>query len=299
MTGIGSGDVAVAKAGNVYTVNFQGALSANTTALTSDGADVSLVSGLTVPLGGGVDTEVTGFTNAQTLGAVLSAVLTEVNGSPVTVTPVYDSVAHTLSYDINWTHTVTGVDLPLDLGLDLGDLQDVVSNSLLTVTGSADFDLTFGIDLAARAAFTLAPPLPLSSGSGIEVPVDGVLDEDLIFDLVLNNDFDNPVPVTVTAASTSTNVSVADLILDFQAAVDAAILSGAAKALGFDYFNAGDSLAQLLTAARAPTSFAPTEGLVEIDGVEGVLFGLSVNQETPVTVFLPRVFTDGTPHSSS
>ena len=149
--------------------------------------------------------------------------------------------------------------------------------SVLTGTGSITFDLTVGIDLRQSSEFRIAPPLPISGDARVEVPSDGKLTEDLQFNLILNNDFDNPFPVTVSVSDTSTNGSVDDLVMDVQQKVDESIVGGAALALGFNYAKGSDSRTNSITAVAAPSGFNLPE----------IVFGLSINEEEPLPVLLP------------
>ncbi len=276
LTGVSSGDVSVSVSETafdqrVYTINFQGALSGNTTALTA--GDITVVTGLTVPLGGEVSTQISGFANAQDLGAILTDVL------GVTVTPTYDASAQSLTYRLQWTHDLALPQLAIDLGLDLDVLEDAVSSDLLDTGGNTlTFDLSFGIDLAARAPFTLAPPLPVNDGAGIEAPADGKLTSDLTFDVILNNDDNLTFTVTVPVADTTTNTGPADLRDDIENRIDEALLSGSAQALGFNYFDG----------SATPTSSITADRLFDDSLFTGnVVFALSVNGDSPTPVFMP------------
>ena len=253
-----AGGVVVSGTVGDYTVTFNN--NGARTLLVEDGAGLSR--GLTATAAPGVDARVAAFANAQSLGALLSAILKEL-GTPSPdsdATPTYDSVNQELTYPLDWTHTIEGLaDLPFDapdqVQLPLGVLTDVVTSDQLAIGGTLEFDFVFGVDLARRAPFTLAPPLPLGGAPGIAAPSSGQLSEDLTFKLVINNDFENPIAVTVAASDTTSNSGVGDLVQDFQSAVDAAITSGAAKALGFDYFSGGTA-ASTLTAPRDPRAFS-------------------------------------------
>src|SRR5262249_11441412 len=192
------------------------------------------------------------------------------------VTPTYDAATHSLKYDLNWTHALSLPDLAINLGLDLGDLKDVATGDFLDASGNnLVFDLTFGINLAARAPFTLSPPLPVGNGAAIAAPANGQLVQDLAFDVILNNDPTKVVHVTVPKANTTTNTSPSDLRDDVQQAVDQAILSGASRALGFNYFNGNTTPGSSVTADRDfnAANFTGT-----------IVFALTVNKDAPVPV---------------
>ena len=281
---IGAGNVSVTRSGQVYTIEFTGALGNQDVPLITADA-TNLEAALTVPLGGDINTRVVGYANVQQLGRVLTQVLRDLGNAGANVVPFYNEADHSLTMDLSWSHAIADIGkLAVDLGVDLSPLTDVATAALLEADGAINFDFTFGIDLADRAVITLSSPLPFTNDATLEAPA-GALTSDLVFSLVINEDFDNEIEVTVTPAAEQ----AVGLQQAIQNAVDAAILSGAAKELGFDYvdnfvFGDGAALASTLTGTRAPLSFAPAGDVV---------FGLSVNGGAPSRITLREADTVG------
>ncbi len=159
------------------------------------------------------------------------------------------------------------------------------ATSVLTLDSSQSsvtFNLTVGIDLRPIGAFELAPPLPITTDARLEVPASGVLLADQTFTSILNNNFGEPFRVTVPVGSTQDNTTPADLVADVQRAIDAAVIGGASKALGFDYFKSGDTLSASVLAERQPDS----GNAVLPFNLPVLAFALSLNQGGLIRVSL-------------
>ncbi|MEX2188872.1 MAG: right-handed parallel beta-helix repeat-containing protein [Pirellulales bacterium] len=125
----------------------------------------------------------------------------------------YNCFTDELTYKLNLSDVLQPIDVPIDFDLELGSVGLLSTSSTLRVTGSADIELTLG--------FKLSPLVAVVTAAGT-APSDGVLSSDAHFALTVGDG--GPMPIVVPRDDA--NTSVADLVADINAAIDATCLSG-------------------------------------------------------------------------
>ncbi len=175
------------------------------------------------------------YANAQELAEQLALSL---GVDPSVVAANYDPATDELTFHLILSHDFAPVVVPIDLGLDLSPLAVLTSDSEVSLGATAGLELTIGIDLSPRVAVLSA---------SADAPANGRLTSDAHVTLHVNEAA--PVNVTLTSAATSTNTSLDDLVVDINAALNAAGLTGVAAA------RSGNRLT--LSAVPSPASDSP------------------------------------------
>jgi Ca2+-binding RTX toxin-like protein len=182
------------------------------------------------------------FATAQELKLELIDILGLSNVSGV----AYDAASDELTYTIKLSNAFAPEDIDLnfslaDLGLNLGPLVDVSTDSTLHFAADGSLSLKLGVYLGPSGLSdllsngTLLAELNEDTGAGIKdelavtaaaapTSIVGRLTEDASFRLRVGGE--GPITVNLSAASTSTNTTIANLVADLQAAINLTSLNG-------------------------------------------------------------------------
>src|SRR4029077_7764539 len=123
------------------------------------------------------------FSSAQELVSKMAAAL---GLDPSIIAANYDSTSHDLTFHVKLDDALDPVNVPIDLGLNLGPLSVTTSGSSITLGADAGFEFTFGINLSSLQPVWTA---------GTDAPSNGQLSGDAHFTLMVDNNA--PVAVTV------------------------------------------------------------------------------------------------------
>ena len=183
---------------------------------------LELVDGALVPV----------FTNAQELAHELGASGLNLLENSIDGTPLhYDSGTDVLTYDINISHDLIDIEVPIDFNFDLAPLLNISSFSKVVLDATAGLKITLGLDLSDTGGGTLLESTTLAS-LGIDMTaveselaltttnnpriVYGRLTNDATFDITVGT---NTYRVTVDTDDTDTNLTVDDLVSDIDLAL--------------------------------------------------------------------------------
>ena len=156
------------------------------------------------------------FDSAQSLATELETAL---GLSAVTIDAEFDPLTKELTYHLIVDHTSASSSVPVGIDLDLSPVAGFTSASNITVDTDGTLDFTLGVTLDDLQAVMVATTT---------APANGQISTDSNFDLNLG--FGTPVAVTLTQVSTTDNVDRNDLVIDFNAALATAGLSGSVVA---------------------------------------------------------------------
>ena len=172
------------------------------------------------------------FGTAQELSTRFSEILAFTN-------PIYDPNTDELTYDLpQLSDDFAEQTVPIDLSLDLAPMEGLGSESEVMLGADGTLEMILGFDLAGRGRLDLDTPLSdLNNGSGVDIKPEpaitgaedaraiyGVLDEDVGFTVEIDDGSEvSEVTVEIKAMDTDDYLTLADLAVDINAAIDSTL----------------------------------------------------------------------------
>jgi Ca2+-binding RTX toxin-like protein len=169
------------------------------------------------------------FFTAQELGRALNNLgIIELTGSGDYAD--YDEVNKDILYEIDITHTIANLDLPVDFTLDLAPLGEIYSDSNISLVAEGGFNAFLGLRMGEAGSINDDTLLTtLNNGNGVEIAegpaITGALAVERVYGRLISNAHFNVTigsvtyAVAVDADNTETNLTTANLIDDIKTAL--------------------------------------------------------------------------------
>jgi Ca2+-binding RTX toxin-like protein len=169
------------------------------------------------------------FFTAQELGRALHNLgILELTGSGDYAD--YDEANKDILYEIDVTHTIANLNLPVDFTLDLAPLGEIYSDSNISLVAEGGFNAFLGLRMGEAGAINNDTLLTtLNNGSGVDIAegpaITGALAVERVYGRLISDAHFNVTiggvtyAVAVDADSTETNLTTANLIDDIKTAL--------------------------------------------------------------------------------
>jgi hypothetical protein len=178
----------------------------------------------------------------------------------LTITPVYDATAHTVTLDFSASSTTSASQAPA-VTFDVSPLGKVNITSSTTVTPSVTTNLSFGVQ------FQIGPAAPVVLNGSTALPANGQSASDSAF--TLGFALGNSYSVSVPHSWTTSNATPQDLVSDINLALQSATVNGSTTdATGQIIATLGSSGNLALTNATpvgSATTLTQTNGVLSAD----------------------------------